>query len=128
MTTSTEPREQTDDPLADFDTEEEHFTMLSYEMMKELELFDDLRYGDVKKHFPDKEGMYEITIRELECEGDDWIKVEICFEGIDLGDGNAVPKFKQTIEYNGSSKYAMLMCGVWEEIQDRYIEENTFEE
>jgi hypothetical protein len=122
MTISTEPREQTDDL---FDTKEEHWTMLSYEMMEELELFDDIRYGDVKKYFGDKEEMYEITLRELDCEGDTWIKVEICFEG---EDGDDKQKFKTTIEYNGSSKYALLMCGVWEEIQNRWIEDNTFEE
>jgi len=126
MTISTEPREQTDDPLADFDTEEEHWTMLTYEMMDELELFDDIRYGDVKKYFGDKEEMYEITLRELDCEGGDtWIKVEICFEG---ENGDDKQKFKTTMEYNGSSKYALLMCGIWEEIQNRWIEDNTFEE
>ena len=118
MTITTETRVQTDE----FSVYERHHHVLSYEYMDELELFDDLRYGDVKKYFGDKDDVYDVSFQYIQTDNG-WLKVEMIFSGMD--DDAQEKSFKTTIEYQGSSKYAMIMSGIMDEIEQNWLEYNS---
>ena len=79
--------------------------------MKELHLFDNIEYKYIKEIINNDDDDIEVEIEDLYCDRIAWCKTRFKFE-IDLGSGNGILKVDLEKEYNGSSPYALMMCGL----------------
>ena len=90
---------------------------LMVSQMKELDLFDNIPYKYIKNIIEDGDYDIEVEIRDLECDIEGYCKTRFTFE-ISQGKTHSwdtkdtYKKFVVEAEYNGSSCFALLMCGL----------------
>jgi hypothetical protein len=89
--------------------------------MKELDFFDNISYKYVKDIITNDDDSVEVEIEDLECDRVAWCKTRFTFsipQLIDERFGKKYYKDKKFIvekEYNNSSAFALIMCGLEEE-------------
>ena len=76
----------------------------------EYDLFDELKYSDIKHAIKYLDNEIEVKIEDIEYDRVLWTKTRFTFE-LDVKDGNHTyqKKFKVVKEYNNSSIYALMM-------------------
>jgi len=101
--------------------------------MKELNLFDDIKYKYVKNLIEDGDDYdVDVEIEDLDCDREAWCKTRFTFNlNIDVSGGSSPiivdRKFVVEKEYNGSSPYALMMCQLHED-EDEEEEEDEEED
>ena len=95
---------------------------LMISQMKELDLFDDIKYKYIKNFIKHDDDDIKVEIEDLECDRVAWCKTRFKFE-IDLGSGNGILKIDLEKEYNSSSPYALMMMDLYEEEEEEEEEE-----
>ena len=110
-------------------------TTLLIKTMKDLNLFDEIPYKYIKDTIEDDDDYIEEV--EIERMGSDrgvaWCKTKFTFQ-INQGkvyvwdDKDTYKTFVVEKEYNGSSPFALTMCGVWDHEEDEEEESEDEEE
>ena len=100
-----------------------HF--MNIEQMKKLDLFDDIPYKYIKNIINEDEETIDVVIEHLDCDIIAYCKTRFTFE---ISQGKTYKKFVVEKEYNGSSAFALLMCGLDDELDDGEAESEEEEE
>ena len=96
--------------------------------MKDLDLFDNIPYKYIKNIINEDEDDIDVVIDDMKSERVAYCKTKFTFE-ISQGkmyiwdDEDRYEKFVVEKEYNGSSAYALMMCGLDEEDEEDEEEE-----
>lgn len=110
-------REQVDS----FNYYKKYTTLLSFGAMEELELFEDLKYGDVKKYFKN-DNAHEVSIERVgervDVFGTQYYTERFEFTG--YGDGEGQP-FRIQIQYYSGCEYDDVVSGLWCSIIEQEI-------